>query len=183
MIVSETKHTQRSKQMNDVIKNMLSRRSIRKFTSEEVSKETIELLLRAAMSAPSACNQQIWRFLVVTDRQKLEKISTFHNGVKLIKDAPAAIVICGEPTKATLDYYWLDDCGAATENVLLAAHSLGLGAVWTGINRENKEMLDFYRETLGIKGEYIPFSMIAFGYPAEAHTPRENYDENKVIWC
>lgn len=168
--------------MNAVIEAIATRRSIRKFTEETVSKETIELLLSAAMNAPSACNQQIWYFIVVTDREKLEKLSQFHGGVHFVKNAPAAIIICGEPDAAVLDYYWEDDCAAATQNLLLAAHSLGLGTTWTGINRQDEGAVDFYRQIIGLENQYIPYAMIPVGYPAEQRPANNKYDEKKVLW-
>jgi nitroreductase len=168
--------------MNKVIETINSRRSIRSYTDQQIPKETIELLLTAAMNAPSACNQQIWHFIVVTDRDKLEQLSKFHDGVKYVKSASVAIIICGEPGAAILDYYWVDDCAAATQNLLLAAHSLGLGAVWTGINRQDTEAIEFYRRILAISDQYIPFAMVPIGYPTEVIPAHNNYDEKKVLW-
>ncbi|MFT3985493.1 MAG: nitroreductase family protein [Lachnospiraceae bacterium] len=168
--------------MNAVIEAIATRRSIRKFTKEKISKETIELLLAAAMNAPSACNQQSWHFIVVTDHEKLEKLSKFHDGVRFVKDAPIAIIICGEPSAAVLDFYWVDDCSAATQNLLLAAHSFGLGAIWTGINRQDLEAIKFFRQCLGIPNQYIPFAMVPIGYPAEQKSSNNKYDEKKVLW-
>jgi nitroreductase len=168
--------------MNTVIETIASRRSIRKFTEEKVSKETIEILLTAAMNAPSACNQQAWYFIVVTYQEKLEKLSKLHSGVHFVKNAPAAIIICGEPGAAILDYYWVDDCAAATQNLLLAAHSLGLGAIWTGINRQDLETIEFFRQNIGISNQYVPFAMVPIGYPAEQKSPNNKYDEKKIFW-
>jgi nitroreductase len=168
--------------MNSVIDIILTRRSIRKFTKEKVSKETIKLLLTAAMNAPSACNQRAWYFIIVTDQEKLEKLSTFHGGVSFVKEAPVAIIICGQPSAARLDYYWVDDCAAATQNLLIAAHSLGLGATWTGINRQDLAAIQFFRQSLNIQNQYIPFAMIPIGYPAEHKESNNKYDEKKVLW-
>ncbi len=168
--------------MNDVMKTITTRRSIRKFTKKEVSKEVIELLLTAAMNAPTACNQQAWYFFVITDKDKLKRLSSLHGGLHFVKDAPLAIVICGDPSSAILDYYWIDDCAAATQNLLLAAHSLGLGSTWTGINHYDNDAIDFYRQNINIPVQYIPFAMIPIGYPAE-HKPLNNkYNEKKVVW-
>lgn len=168
--------------MNPVIENMLTRRSIRKYKKEKVSEETIRLLLMAAMNAPSACNQQAWYFIVVTEEDKLNKLSQLHSGVRFVKQASCAIIICGEPDAAILDYYWLDDCAAATQNLLLAAHSLGLGATWTGINHTDPDSIAFYRQILSIPKKYIPFSMIPVGYPSERKPSNNRYDEEKVLW-
>lgn len=169
--------------MNPVIEAITGRRSIRKFTEKEVSRESIELLLTAAMNAPSACNQQDWYFIVVTDHEKLEKLSSLHSGISFVKDASVAIVICGEPGVAVLDYYWEDDCAAATQNLLLAAHSLGLGAIWTGINRKDIVATEFFRRNLVIPDQYVPFAMVPIGYPAEQKSSKNNYDAKKVVWA
>lgn len=168
--------------MNSALTNILTRKSIRKFTKEKVSKETIELLLAAAMSAPSACNQQSWYYIVVTDQEKLKKLSTLHGGLSFVKDAAVAIIICGQPSTAILDYFWEDDCAAATQNLLLAVHALGLGATWTGINRQDSLATQFFRQNVGIPEQYIPFAMVPIGYPAEQKVSDNKYDEAKVLW-
>ncbi len=168
--------------MNDIMKAITTRRSIRKFTEEKVSKEVIELLLTAAMNTPTACNQQAWYFYVITDQNKLNSLSCLHGGLHFVKEAPLAIVICGNPSASILDYYWMDDCAAATQNLLLAAHSLGLGSTWTGINHYDNEAIEFYRQNIGIPTEYIPFAMLPIGYPAEQKPSNNKYNENKVVW-
>ncbi len=168
--------------MNSVIESILTRKSIRKFTKEKLSRETIELLLTAAMNAPSACNQQSWYYIVVTDQEKLEKLSTLHSGVSYVKDASIAVIICGQPSAAILDYFWTDDCAAATQNLLLAAHSIGLGATWTGINRQDSIAIQFFRQNIGISDDYTPFAMVPIGYPAETKLPVNKYDEHKIKW-
>ncbi len=168
--------------MNKVIETIFTRRSIRKFTKERIPKETLELLLSAAMNAPTACNQQAWYFIVVTEQDKLDKLSTLHSGVNFVKNAPVAIIVCSEPNATILDYYWIDECAAATQNLLLAAHSLGLGAIWTGINHENLEDINFYRNILNISDQYTPFAMIPIGHPAEQIVSVNKYNEKKVLW-
>ena len=168
--------------MNAVIDTILTRRSIRKFTQEQVTKETLELLLMAAMQAPSACNQQARYYMVITDREKLAQLSTRHGGVGFVKDASAAILICGEPEATILDYYWEDNCAASAQNLLLAAHSLGLGATWTGVDRKDSESIAFFRRHLDIPAQYIPFAMIPIGYPREHSVAKRYYDETKVQW-
>ncbi len=168
--------------MNTVIETILTRKSVRKFTEKKVTKETIELLLMAAMQAPSACNQQARYYMVITDREMLAQLSTRHGGVGFVKDASAAILICGEPKATVLDYYWEDDCAASTQNLLLAAHSLGLGATWTGVNRKDAESVAFFRRYLDIPEQYVPFAMIPIGYPQEHSAAKRYYDETKVLW-
>ncbi len=168
--------------MNNVIETILTRKSVRKFTPEPITKETIELLLAAAMQAPSACNQQARHYIVITDREKLGQISTQHSGVGFVKDASLAILVCGEPDAAILDFYWEDDCAASTQNLLLAAHSLGLGATWTGVNRKDPESIAFFRRYIDLPEQNIPFALIPIGYPSEQHSAKSYYDEKKVQW-
>ena len=139
------------------------RRSIRKFTQEGVSKEDIELLLRAAMSGPSACNKTPWEFYVVTNPDMLDKL---HGATRFTKiDAPLAIIVCGNLSRALplqLESYWVHDCSAASENILLAATDLGLGSVWCGIHPQKRaekkaeeERLEKHRTEMdGIIEEY-----------------------------
>jgi len=117
----------------DALETIFSRRSIRQFTNEPISDELIELLLRAGMNAPSAANRQPWRFVIINDRETLNQITTFHHYSLMLHQAPIAILVCGDSERAYERGYLALDCSAATQNILLAAHSLGLGAVWLGI--------------------------------------------------
>lgn len=157
-----------------------ARRSIRKFTDEAVSKEQIDALLHAAMSGPSACNARPWAFYVVTDTQTLEKLRGATPYTRM--GAPMAIVVCGDLTKAlpeAMAAYWVQDCSAATENILLAATDLGLGTVWCGIHPK-KEAEENVRAALALPEAMIPLNIIYVGYPAEQHRARDQYDESCV---
>ena len=112
---------------------ILTRRSIRAYTDQPVSEELIHKLLVAAMSAPSAANGQPWQFAVITERRLLDALADFLPFGKMLKQAPLAIIVCGETKSSALEGYWVQDCAAATENLLLAAHVLGLGGVWLGV--------------------------------------------------
>lgn len=118
-----------------VLDNIHSRKSVRQYTSEPVSEEQVETMLRAAMAAPSAVNFQPWRFVVVTERAKLDAMAEILPYAKMLKQSPLAIVVCGETVwmGGNENPYWQQDCAAATQNLLLAAEALGLGAVWTGV--------------------------------------------------
>ena len=115
-----------------IVENIMTRTSIRNYTNQKVSADTIETLLRAGMAAPTAVNKQPWHFVVVIDQEKLEALATANPNAGMAKKAPLAIVVCGD-MKKTLEgggrAFWIQDCSAATENILLAAHALGLGAV------------------------------------------------------
>lgn len=156
------------------------RRSIRKYTEEPVSKEDIDLLMHAAMSGPSACNKTPWEFYVITDEAVLEKLRNASRYSKIY--APLAIVVCGSLSRALpsqLAPYWIQDCSAATENILLAATDLGLGTVWCGIHPQ-KRAEERVREALGLTEKQIPLNIIYVGHPDQVQEPRDQYKENYI---
>ena len=159
---------------------LLKRRSIRKFTDEIVSDEMIEELLHAGMSGPSACNRQPWEFFVVTNEEllvKMRRTSRFTN-----MEAKLAIVVCGNLDKALPDSmkdYWIHDCSAATQNILLRATDLGLGAVWCGVYPQERAA-ERLKEFLGLDDNLIPLSQIWIGHPDESRTPRDWYNPECV---
>ena len=159
---------------------LLKRRSIRKFTDEPVSEEDVLKLLHAGMSGPSACNRTPWEFFVVTNPEILEKLrkSARYSKIK----APLAIVVCGNLSKALplqLSPFWIQDCSAATENILLKATDLGLGAVWCGIH-PMKTSEKKVSEALSLSEKLVPLNIIHIGHPAEFPEPRDQYNEKKV---
>jgi len=158
---------------------ILSRRSIRSYTPEAVGDDAIEQLLRAAMSAPSADNQQPWQFVIVRDRRTLDEVPKFHNYAKMILEAPVALLVCGLPDAGLGEGYWVQDCSAATENILIAAVVLGLGAVWLGIHprRDREEAM---RKLLGIPDSVVPFALIPVGHPREHKPPSDRYDAERI---
>jgi nitroreductase len=158
---------------------VLSRRSIRKYTGEPVSGEHVEHLLRAAMAAPSAGNQQPWHFVVIRERRLLEAIPDVHPYASMVPEAPLAILVCGDRRLERWPQYWAQDCAAATENLLIAAAQLGLGAVWLGVH-PLEERVDGLRALLGIPRDVTPFSLVPVGWPAEQKSPSDRYDELRV---
>lgn len=157
-----------------------ARRSIRKFTDEAVSGEQIDALLHAAMSGPSACNARPWAFYVVANPEALEKLRAATPYTRM--RAPLAIVVCGDQTRTLPDeraQFWIQDCSAATENILLAATDLGLGTVWCGIHPK-MEAEENVRAALALPGTMIPLNIIYAGHPAEQHCARDQYDEKCV---
>ena len=158
---------------------LLKRRSIRKFTEAPVSEEMIEELLHAAMSGPSACNKKPWEFYVITNETVLEELKSSSKFTKF--DAKLAIVVCGNLSRALpmqLADYWIQDCSAATENILLRATDLGLGAVWCGIHPQ-KRAEKKVREILGLSDKLIPLNVIFMGHPAEEPEARDQYEEKR----
>lgn len=166
--------------MNETFHTILERRSIRKYEDRKIPNDLIQDLLRAAMSAPSACNQQPWHFIVVEDKKLLSEISEIHSGYNLLKDSPLMIVICGEPKATILECYWEQDCSAATENILIAAQGMGLGGVWLGINPRTGEHSEIISKILNIPDHIRPFSMVSIGYPAKQKEPANRFDSNRI---
>ncbi|UCD71973.1 MAG: nitroreductase family protein, partial [Syntrophobacterales bacterium] len=154
----------------DAMDAILSRRSIRKYTKQSVPDQLIKELLEAAMSAPSAGNEQPWHFIVINDRGILDEIPKYHPYSQMIREASVAILICCDLQMDKQDGLWVQDCAAATENLLIAVQAKGLGAVWLGVYPREERVTDF-RKLLGIPEHVIPFSLIPIGYPAE-HKPR-----------
>lgn len=163
----------------DTMQAILSRRSIRKYTPEPVSDEIIKELLKAAMSAPSAGNEQPWHFIIIKDRDTLNIIPEFHPYAKTLEQAPAAILVCGDLNLERRKGYWVQDCSAATQNILIAAQAKGLGAVWLGIY-PREERVSRLQNLLGIPLHVIPFSIVALGYPAEHKPPANRYKESRL---
>lgn len=168
--------------MSEIINTILSRRSIRHYTSEPMDQETLVLLLKAAMSAPTACNSQPWEFIVVTEPEVLALIREKFLFARY--NAPAAIVVCGNvgiANNSVAREYWVQDCSAATENILIAAAGMGLGAVWIGVHPAPSKIKPV-REALGIPENVTPLSIVYVGHPAETKEPRTQYDEHRVYW-
>lgn len=158
---------------------VLSRRSIRRYTDEAVSAADVERLLRAAMAAPSAGNQQPWAFVVVRERTVLDAIPGFHPYAAMLPKAPVALVVCGLPESCKWPQMWVQDCSAATQNILVEAAALGLGAVWLGVHPlEERER--GVRALLGIPEDVVPFAIVPVGHPAEHKGPSERYDPGRV---
>jgi nitroreductase len=162
---------------NDLIQTIFARRSIRQYTSEPVSEEQIQTLLEAAMAAPSASNRKPWQFIVVTDRGTLDALAEAHPHGKMLFDAPLCISVCGDLTE--MERYWVQDCSAATENLLLAAVALGLGAVWLGVYPRD-ERVAAVRQILALPDQITPLNLISIGHPAEEKRPRTQFDGDRV---
>lgn len=160
----------------EAIKN---RRSIRKFKPLEIPKEIQRELLDAAMLAPSAGNEQPWQFIVIDDRKILEKIPLICPTAAMCRQSPLAILVCGDRNFEKYPDFWVQDCSAATQNILLAAHSLGLGAVWAGVY-PLKERMEGFVKMFALSEEITPFALIALGYPDEEPSPARRFKEDRV---
>ena len=161
------------------MKTIFNRSSIRKYTSRPVTDEQIQQLLKAAMSAPSAGNEQPWEFVVIKERKILSAIPKFHPYSLMLYEASVAILVCGDLSREKYSGYWVQDCSAATENILLQAVDLGLGAVWLGIH-PNEERVSGMRKLLNIPEAFVPFSLVSVGYPAEQKEPTDRFDSSRI---
>ena len=154
-----------------------TRRSIRQYSAEEITQEQLQTIINAGMLAPSAGNQQPWHYIVVKDRAKLDRIPEFHPYCKMITNAPVAIVVCGDPEGKKWADFWVQDCSAAVQNILLAATDLGIGSVWTGVYPEERRMIGC-RALFEIPSQVIPFAIIPLGFPkqVEAFVEKERFN-------
>lgn len=159
----------------DAIEAIMTRRSIRYYTEDPVSDADIEKLLRAAMAAPSAGNQQPWRFVVTTEREQLDRMSETTPYGLMLRRAPLAITVCANTQNLQHSGMWQQDCSAAAENILLAAHALGLGAVWLGF-WPKMERVEPLKVLLGLPEGVEPLCVISIGHPAETKPQVDRYD-------
>lgn len=159
---------------------ILTRRSIRKYVEgEQVPEQLIKQFLEAAMSAPSAKNAQTWEFVVINDRKILDQVPQFHDYSRMILEAPVAIAVCGNLDKDQGRGWWVQDCAAATQNILIAVQSKGLGAVWLGIY-PLEERINGLRKLLNLPDQIMPLSLIPIGYPREEKLPAKRFEQSKI---
>ena len=166
------------------INNIMTRTSIRQYTGEPVSKENIETMLRAGMAAPTAVNRQPWHFVVINSKEKLAELAGNNPRGNMLKQAALAIVVCGNMDKALPGQgqgFWVQDCSAATENILLAANALGLGAVWTGLYPDENRAASVAK-VLKLPQAFIPLCTIVIGHPAEQPQPKDKWKPENVSY-
>ncbi len=165
--------------MDDVLAFIQRRRSIRQFKAEPVSDEQLATLLRAAMAAPSAGNEQAWAFVVIRDRGRLDQCADVHPYAQMCRTAALAIVVCGDLGREKHAGMWAQDCAAAVENLLLAAAGIGLGTCWCGVHPHGEREQPF-RELCALPETIVPFALIAVGVPDETKGPADYYDPERV---
>ena len=164
----------------DTLEAIKSRRSIRRFKQNQpVSREQIKELLEAAMFAPSAGNEQPWQFIVIDDPQILGEIPGICSTASMCRQAPAAVLVCGDAALERYPKFWEQDCSAAVQNFLLAAHAVGLGAVWAGVY-PLKYRVEGFRKLLSLPEEITPFALIPLGYPDQEPETPDRYLEERV---
>ena len=162
-----------------MIDAILRRRSIRKYTQEDVSEDDELSLLEAGMTAPSAGNERPWHFVVVRERDRLDGITSFQPHSAMLKEAPMAILVCGDTTLEKYPGFWPQDCAAATENMLIEAQHLGLGACWLGIYPV-EDRVKAMREYMGMPPHVMPFCLVAVGHPGEKKNGASRFDPARV---
>jgi nitroreductase len=169
---------------NPTLKVIHSRKSVRHYINRQVNKDDLLTLVKAGMAAPTAMDRRPWAFVIVTDKAKLEELVAGLPYTKMLTSAGAGIVVCGVLEKALPgegQEFWMQDCSAATENILLAAESMGLGAVWTGVY-PSQGKVDHIRKVLGIPESMIPLNVIPVGYPVGDEKPKDKFDPANVHW-
>jgi nitroreductase len=155
------------------------RRSIRKYSAKDVSDDEIDQILTAGMAAPSAGNQQPWEFIVVKDRSKMEAITKIHPYAQMLTGAKAAIIVCADLKREKHKGYWVQDCSAATQNILLEATSLGVGTVWLGVYPRD-DRVEGIKRLFGLPEDVMPLNVISLGYPAEEKGCIDRYDKDRI---
>ena len=163
----------------DALEAIHTRRSIRKFQDKPVPEELLQQVLAAAMSAPSANNAQPWQFVVISDPHLLAKVPKINPHARMAARAPVAILVCGDLNLEVSAGYWVVDCAAAVQNLLLAAHAVGLGAVWTGVYPREQRAEDISR-LLDLPENVVPHSLIVLGYAAEQPPSEDRYRADRV---
>lgn len=163
----------------DTLEAIFTRRSVRNFTNKPISEADLHDLLKAGMQAPSAKNEQPWHFIVIDRQDILHKIPEFHPHSKMLLDAPLAILVCSDRKLEKKRASWLQDCSAATENILLAAHAKGLGAVWLGIFPDS-DRVSGMQTLLSLPKDIRPVALVAVGYPTSQPEPIDRFDPARI---
>ncbi len=164
-----------------VLDAIMTRSSVRSYTDQVVEQSKVEMILKAGMAAPTGGNKQPWSMVVITEREILDAIPPIVKGASMAAKAQLAIAVCGTPSEAFLPEYWVQDCSAMTENILLAAHAMGLGAVWCGVYPENGTgRVDAISSLLSLPKGVLPLSIIVIGYPDSEPSVKDKWNPSKV---
>jgi len=163
----------------DTLTAINTRRSIRKFKPDKIKKDQIDLILKAGMMAPNAHNQQLWQFIVIDDREIIDKIADFHPYAKMLYEAQLVIIVCADLSREQSEGSFSQDCSVAMQNILLAAHAIGLGAVYVSLYPKEDRM-NFIRDLIKAPDHIIPFNLTPIGYPNEKTREVDRYDDSKI---
>lgn len=168
-----------------VLNNILSRKSVRSYTDQPVSREQIDTLLRAAMAAPSGKDMRPWKFLVLDDSAAIKDFATKVPRAKMLAEAKAVVVVCGDMTVTGDDgkpsYSWVLDCSLASENLLLMAEAMGLGAVWVSVHPREERIAEV-RQALNLPEHLMPLNIIPLGYPKGDAKPKDKYNAENIYY-
>lgn len=168
----------------DVLEAIFTRRSIRKYTGEPISDQDMETVLRAGFHAPSAHNYQPWEFIILRDKSNMERIAKVHPYAKMLPHAEACIIVCGDNKKQTTTGFLIEDCSAAIQNILIAAHGIGLGAVWCGLYPVT-HLTQEVNKVCSLPDHIVPVGMVVLGHKGEEKKTVDKYDSTKVhheVW-
>lgn len=171
---TETKESEGS---NQTLETIFNRKSVRKYTERPVEKEKLETLVRAGMAAPSSRDRRPWEFVIVTNRDLLDKMGDGLPLARMLKETKQAIIVCGDTVKS--ENAWQLDCSAAAQNILLAAESIGLGAVWTAAY-PYPERMKIIRDALQLPEHILPLTVIPLGYPTGIEKPKDKYNKKQI---
>lgn len=171
---TETKESEGS---NQTLETIFNRKSVRKYTERPVEKEKLETLVRAGMAAPSSRDRRPWEFVIVTNRDLLDKMGDGLPLARMLKETKQAIIVCGDTVKS--ENAWQLDCSAAAQNILLAAESMGLGAVWTAAY-PYPERMKIIRDALQLPEHILPLTVIPLGYPTGIEKPKDKYNKKQI---
>ncbi|KKB60406.1 nitroreductase family protein [Parabacteroides gordonii] len=171
---TETKESDGS---NQTLETIFNRKSVRKYTERPVEKEKLETLVRAGMAAPSSRDRRPWEFVIVTDRDLLDKMGDGLPLARMLKETKQAIIVCGDTVKS--ENAWQLDCSAAAQNILLAAESMGLGAVWTAAY-PYPERMKIIQDALQLPEHILPLTVIPLGYPTGIEKPKDKYNKKQI---
>jgi nitroreductase len=163
----------------DMVDSVLGRRSIRKYQKRDVDNELVRRLLTAAMSAPSAEDERPWHFAIIRDQSVKAELAEVWLVAHIVNDAPLVLVVCGDESLQKRQNCWMLDCAAATENILIEAHNLGLGGIWLGVYPVEGR-IQRVRSILHAPQSIIPFALVPIGYPGEIKEPLSRYDDTRV---
>ena len=167
--------------MEKLVEEIIKRRSIRKYKSQKIERQKLETILRAAMYAPSAVNKQPWHFIIVDDKNIMSRVMEIHPSSKMLATASHAILVCGNENLQHDKGYWIADCGAATQNLLLAATFLGIGSCWIGVYPREKRIQAF-SELFNLPKHVKPFALVSLGYPDEEKEIPERYKPERIYY-
>lgn len=163
----------------DVIEAIMTRRSIRKYTGEPISDNDLDTIVRSGMQAPSAHNRQPWEFIVIRDKSKFEEVAKGHKYANMLLEAEVCIIVCGDEEKQKKNGFLIADCSAAIQNILLATHGIGLGAVWCGLYPD-PEKIELINNICQLPSNIIPIGMVVIGHVNEEKEKVDRYDTDKV---